>query len=47
MIAIIGTSLVVQWLRLRAPSAGGLSSIPGQEVRSRLPQRRSSAAKFK
>ena len=23
------TFLVVQWLRLRAPSSGGLSSIPG------------------
>ena len=25
----LGTSLVVQWLRLRAPEAGGTSSIPG------------------
>ena len=25
-----GTSLVVQWLRLHAPSAGGTDSIPGQ-----------------
>lgn len=28
-----GTSLVVQWLRLRAPSAGGLGLIPGQRTR--------------
>ena len=33
-----GTSLVVQWLRLRAPNAGGLGSIPGQGTRSRMPQ---------
>ena len=25
----VGTSLVVQWLRLCAPNAGGLGSIPG------------------
>ena len=25
----IGTSLVVQWLRLRAPTAGGTGSMPG------------------
>ena len=25
-----GTSLVGQWLRLRAPNAGALGSIPGQ-----------------
>ena len=28
-----GASLVVQWLRLRAPNAGGPGSIPGQETR--------------
>ena len=33
-----GTSLVVQWLRLRAPNAGGLGSIPGQGTRSHMPQ---------
>ena len=33
-IEILGTSLVVQWLRLRAPNAGGLGSIPGQGTRS-------------
>ncbi|TEA26021.1 hypothetical protein DBR06_SOUSAS3210075, partial [Sousa chinensis] len=31
-----GTSLVVQWLRLHAPIAGGLGSIPGQGTRSRM-----------
>ena len=29
-----GTPLVAQWLRLCAPNAGGLGSIPGQETRS-------------
>ena len=29
-----GTSLVAQWLRLHAPNAGGLGSIPGQGARS-------------
>ena len=29
----LGTSLVVQWLRLCACSAGGLGSIPGQRTR--------------
>ena len=33
-----GTSLVVQWLRLRAPNAGGPGSIPGQGTRSHVPQ---------
>ena len=32
---------MVQWLRLCAPNAGGLDSIPGQGTRSRRPQRRS------
>ena len=31
-----GTSLVVQWLRLQAPNAGGLGSIPGQATRSHV-----------
>ena len=35
-----GTSLVVQWLRLHTPNAGGPGLIPGQEIRSRLPQLR-------
>ena len=30
----VGTSLVVQWLRLHAPDAGGLGSIPVQGTRS-------------
>ena len=30
----IGTSLVIQWVRLRTPSAGGPGSIPGQGTRS-------------
>ena len=29
-----GTSLVVQWLRLHVPKAGGPGSIPGQGTRS-------------
>ena len=31
------TSLVVQWLRLGASTAGGMSSIPSQELRSHMP----------
>ena len=30
----IGTSLVVQWLRLQGPNAGGPGSIPGEGTRS-------------
>ena len=41
---ILGTSLMVQWLRLRAPDAGGLGSIPGQGTRSHMPQLRPDAA---
>ena len=33
-----GTSLVIQWLRIRAPNAGGSGSIPGQGTRSHMPQ---------
>ena len=36
-----GTSLVVQWLRLCAPNAGGSGLIPGQGTRSHTPQRSS------
>ena len=32
-----GTSLVVQWLRLHAPNARGMGSIPGQGTRSHMP----------
>ena len=35
------TSLVVQWLRLCAPNAGGPGSVPGQGIRSHMLQRRS------
>ena len=38
--SIFGTSLVVQWLRLQAPNAGGLGSIAGQGSRSHMPQKR-------
>ncbi|TEA42215.1 hypothetical protein DBR06_SOUSAS6810144, partial [Sousa chinensis] len=33
-------SLVAQWVRLRAPSAGGPGSIPGQGTRSDMLQLR-------
>ncbi|TEA38685.1 hypothetical protein DBR06_SOUSAS610021, partial [Sousa chinensis] len=33
-------SLVVQWLRLRAPNSGGLDSIPGQGTGSHMLQLR-------
>ena len=32
----MGTSLVVQWLRLHTPNAGGPGSIPGQGTRSHM-----------
>ena len=32
------TSLVVQWLRLCAPNAGGPGLIPGQGTRPHMPQ---------
>ena len=38
---IPGTFLVVQWVRVCAPNAGGPGSIPGLGTRSHLPQRRS------
>ena len=31
---MMGTSLVVQWLRLHTPNAGGPGSIPSQAARS-------------
>ena len=37
--------LVVQWLRLQVPSAGGLGSIPGQGTRFHMPQLRPGVAK--
>ena len=39
------TSLIVQWLNLQAPNAGGLGSIPGQRTRSHMPQLKPSTAK--
>ena len=35
-----GTSLMVQWLRLSAPNAGGPGSNPGQGTRSHMPWQR-------
>ena len=47
-----GTSLVVQWLRIHSPNAGGPGPIPGQGTRTQMlqlrvckPQRRPRAAK--
>ena len=34
----LGTSLLVQWLRIHAPSVGGLGLIPCQGTRSHLQQ---------
>ncbi|TEA35790.1 hypothetical protein DBR06_SOUSAS1110153, partial [Sousa chinensis] len=42
-----GASLVVQWLRLHAPNAGGPGSIPGQGTRSCMPQLRSHMPKLR
>ena len=39
------TQMMVQWLRLCTPSAGGLGSIPGQGTRSHMPQLRPGTAK--
>ena len=33
---LLGTSLVVQWVRLRTSNAGGPGSIPGQGTRSHM-----------
>ena len=41
----IGTSLLVLWLRLSAPSAGGPGLLPGQGTRSHVLQLRPGAAK--
>ena len=38
-------SLVVQWLRLHAPNAGGPHSLPGQGTRSHMLHLRASTAK--
>ena len=42
---VIGILLLVQWLRLQAPNAGGLGSIPSQGTRSHMPQLRLKTAK--
>ena len=42
-----GISVVVQQLRLCAPNAGGLGSIPGQETRSRMPKLRACMPQLK
>ena len=42
---IMGSSLVVQWLRLLAPTARGPGSIPGQGTRSHMLQLKPSIAK--
>ena len=42
-----GTPLVVQWLRLRAPKAGGLGSMSGQGTSSHMPLLRPGTAKKK
>ena len=43
----MGTSVVVQWLRLQAPIAGGLGFILSQETRSHTPQLKISYAPVK
>ena len=42
---LMGTPLVVPWLRLHAPEAEALALIPHQGTRSHMPQLRLSAAK--
>ena len=42
---LLGTSLVVQWLRFGGPNEGGPVSIPGQGTRSHMPQVRPGTAK--
>ena len=37
-ILALGTSVVVQWLRLHTPNAGGWGSIPGQGTRLHMLQ---------
>ena len=40
-----GTSLVIQWLRIRVPNAGGSGSIPGQGTTSHMLQLTSHCSK--
>ena len=42
-----GTFLVVQWLRLHTPNAGGPSSIPGEGTRSQVSQLRACMPQIK
>ena len=42
-VVYLGTSLVVQWVRLHIPNAGGLGLIPCRETISHMLQQRSSA----
>ena len=42
-----GTSLVVQWLRLPAPSSGGPKLIPGQGTRSHMQELRAGMHQLK
>ena len=43
--SLLETSLVVQWLRLCTPNAGGPGLIPGQGTRFNMPQLRPREAK--
>ena len=43
----LGTSLVVQWLRLHIPNAGGVGLIPGQGTKSHMSQLKNPSATTK
>ena len=45
--SLVGNSLAAQWLRLLAPSAGGLGVSPGQGTRSHMSQLKISCAIIK
>ena len=44
---LVGTSLLVQWLRLHTPNAGDQGSIPGQGTRSHMLQLRARMPQLK
>ena len=44
---LLGTSLVVPWLKLSVPNVSGLSSIPGQGTISLIPQLKTPRAEAK
>ena len=44
---LVGTSLLVQWLRLHAPNAGDQGSVSGQGTRSRMLQLRARMPQLK